>query len=208
MYELNLAFPNICAEIFKSFLFGWLMGIEPMAQGTTILCSTYWAIATIKFYFLCGEGGNRTHIAGFSVQCLDQLGNLSLLLSWKDLNLQFPRSKRGDFASSSTGQWTHFLSFFKIFFKSFDFTLILIPSFLKFSWLELKVPSSTILIVSFFPIIYFLARRVWDLNPQDLLHVLLVFKTSSSSSQIPSEFLYQYVKEQKTPELVVRGLIS
>ena len=29
---------------------------------------------------LRGEGGNRTHIAGFSVQCLDQLGNLSNLL--------------------------------------------------------------------------------------------------------------------------------
>lgn len=62
-----------------------------------------------------------------------------------------------------------------------------LTSFLNLSLLDSIEPSNTTF--SLFTITYFFLRRVWDSNPQDLLHVLLLFKSSPSSSQILSILL-------------------
>lgn len=47
------------------------MGFEPTTSYLTGNCSTTELPTLI---FICASGGNRTHIVGFSVRCLDQLG--------------------------------------------------------------------------------------------------------------------------------------
>ena len=89
--------------------------------------------------------------------------------------------------TSPTGQCDYLRNLFKMFFTTLNLILIDLGSCLKVILLDSNVPDNT----SFLFIYYFyFLRRVWDSNPQDPLHVLLLFKSSSSSCQILSLFIF------------------